>query len=100
MGRRATNPHIDDAAFRALDERYRRNEDGDAMVEALNRLPADDRSMVIMWVLLDRNKTALAKSMGLSVPFVRDRLWRLQELMKEYYKQITKEREENDESIF
>jgi hypothetical protein len=53
-----------------------------------------------MWVLLDRNKTALAKSMGLSVPFVRDRLWRVQELMKEYYKQITQQREEDDESFF
>lgn len=100
MGRRRQDHHVDDAGFKALDERFRLNECNDAMVEALNMLPADDRAIIIMWLLLRRNKTALAKSMGLSVPFVRDRLWRIQELMKEYYKQITKEREENDESIF
>lgn len=100
MGRRRQDHHVDDAGFKALDERFRLNECNDAMVEALNMLPADDRAIIVMWLLLRRNKTALAKSMGLSVPFVRDRLWRLQELMKEYYKQITKEREENDESIF
>jgi DNA-directed RNA polymerase specialized sigma24 family protein len=100
MGRRATNPHVDDAGFKALDERFRLNECNDAMVEALNMLPADDRALIIMWLLLRRNKTALAKALGLSVPFVRDRLWRVQELMKEYYKQITKQREEDDESFF
>ena len=100
MGRRRQDHHVDDAGFKALDERFRLNECNDAMVEALNMLPADDRAVIIMWLLLRRNKTALAKSMGLSVPFVRDRLWRLQELMKEYYKQITKQREEDDESIF
>ena len=100
MGRRRQDHHVDDAGFKALDERFRLNECNDAMVEALNMLPADDRAVIIMWLLLRRNKTALAKSMGLSVPFVRDRLWRVQELMKEYYKQITKQREEDDESIF
>ena len=100
MGRRRQDHHVDDAGFKALDERFRLNECNDAMVEALNMLPADDRAVVIMWLLLRRNKTALAKSMGLSAPFVRDRLWRLQELMKEYHKQITKQREEDDESIF
>ena len=100
MGRRRQDHHVDDAGFKALDERFRLNECNDAMVEALNMLPADDRALIIIWLLLRRNKTALAKSMGLSVPFVRDRLWRLQELMKEYYKQITQEREKNDESIF
>ncbi len=100
MGRRRQDHHVDDAGFKALDERFRLNECNDAMVEALNMLPADDRAVIIMWLLLRRNKTALAKSMGLSVPFVRDRLWRLQELMKEYYKQITKQREEDDESFF
>lgn len=100
MGRRRQDHHVDDAGFKALDERFRLNECNDAMVEALNMLPADDRALIIMWLLLRRNKTALAKALGLSVPFVRDRLWRLQELMKEYYKQTTQEREENDESIF
>lgn len=99
MGRRRQDHHVDDAGFKALDERFHLNECNDAMVEALNMLPADDRAIIIMWLLLRRNKTALAKALGLSRPFVVDKLWRVQQLTKEYYKQVITRREENDESI-
>lgn len=73
----------DEEQFKRLDEEYTLNECNDPMVEALNTLPADERSLMILYISSGNNKTKLAKKLGCSFPFIDHRIWIIQVKLKE-----------------
>lgn len=81
--RKVLSVGTDDEQFRNLDREYQQNECGDPMVEALNALPADERSLFILYIMTGNNKTALAKKMGCSYPIIDQRIFYLQVKLKE-----------------
>lgn len=81
-------------AFRDLDERFRYNESRDPLVSAFNLLPADERAVVLAYIVLGENKQSLARLLGVSVPVVYDRLWRIQVMVQDIFDRHRKADEE------
>lgn len=96
MGKRRLTAEKRDAAFRELNRRFTANEEGDAAVEALNRLPADDRAIMIWYLASGENKTDMAATIGCSWPTIADRLKRIKAAMKEEYQRIIAEKDDDD----
>ena len=97
MGRK-NKRHIDEAAFKALDRRFRENADGDLLVRAFNTLPADDRALMLAYITVGNNTSELARMAGVSRGVIESRLWRIQVVVKERYEKLVKQQE--DEDIF
>lgn len=72
-------------AFRELDARFRYNESRDPLVSAFNLLPADERAVMLAYLVLDGNKQRLARLLGVSLPVIYDRLWRIQVTVQDIY---------------
>ena len=53
------------------------------MVTALNSLPADERSMMILYISTGCNKTKLAKQLNCSWPLIAPKITELQNKLKE-----------------
>lgn len=81
---------FDEQAFKALDREYRLNECGDNLVKAFNTLTADDRAIMLAYIVVKKNKSVLAELLGVSWPTLDDRLWRIQVVVKERYEKIEK----------
>lgn len=96
MGKRRLTAEKRDAAFRELNRRFTVNEEGDAAVEALNRLPADDRAIMIWYLACGENKTDMAATVGCSWPTIADRLKKIRTSMKEEYQRIIAEKDDDD----
>ena len=83
MGRKKRTIEIDqDEAFRQLDSEYRENKEGDPYVSALNRIPADERSLMIMFVVYGLNKIRLASKLDCSWPYLHGRITEIQNHIK------------------
>lgn len=93
MGRRK-NTGLNERDFKELDRRYRTNENGDPLVRAFNSLNADDRAIMLAYIAIGRNKSELAKLLGVSFPVMDDRIWRIQVIVAERYQKIMQETDE------
>jgi DNA-directed RNA polymerase specialized sigma24 family protein len=84
MGRKRKEIDINhhEATFRDLDRIYRENERNDPMVAALNALPADERSLMILYIANGCNKTEVGRILGASEAFVRYKIKAIQEKVK------------------
>jgi DNA-directed RNA polymerase specialized sigma24 family protein len=69
--------------FKELDTIYRANDYDNEMVTALNSLPTDERSMMILYISTGCNKTKLAKQLNCSWPLIAPRITKLQNKLKE-----------------
>ena len=85
------NIKFDEQAFRELDREYRLNEGRDPLVSAFNRLPADDRAIMLAYIVMGHNKKNLARLMGVSWPVVDERIWRIQVVVEEQYRRLRSE---------
>lgn len=94
MGRRPRHSTIDDNAFRELDRTFRTNACGDLLVRAFNSLGADDRAIMLAYITVGKNATALARLMHVSRKCVDRRLWRIQVITQERYERLKKETDE------
>ncbi len=92
----ARNNHkgIDIKAFRELDRRYRLNGHFDPLCRAFNTLPADDRAIMLAYIVVGKKKRHLANLLGVSYPVINDRLWRIQVVVKERYEKILRDMED------
>ena len=88
MGRKLKRHRInsDDESFKDLDIEYQRNDYHDRYVDALNSLPADERSMMILFVTVGNNKARLAKMLGCSRTHISGHITAIQEKLKEIIK--------------
>lgn len=86
MGRRKKHFKIDTAAFRELDMDYQLNEYHDRMVDALNQLPTDERSIMIIYIGTNMNKAEVARILGASGSFCRYKITAIQNKLKEIIK--------------
>ena len=91
---------FDEDAFRDLDREYRANAGGDLLVRALNTMPADDRALMLAYIVCGNNSAELARMAGVSQPAIANRIWRIQVIVKDRYERLKRKQEENDESIF
>lgn len=84
MGRKRKTIDIDhrEDSFKELDRIYRENERKDPMVAALNALPADERSLMILYIANGCNKTEVGRILGASEAFVRYKIKAIQEKVK------------------
>lgn len=96
MGRKRKQLTIDTSAkvFHDLDVEYTVNDYNNAMVDALNSLPPDERSMMILYVATGCNKSKLAKMLGCSRTHIHPRIVALQTKLKEIIK--TKKNADDD----
>lgn len=102
MGRKRTERELTSQRYHELDSRLRENEDDDPRIEAINSLPSDERTLIIMYLALG-NRTALAEMLHISRPYLSDKLWRISVKLKDKRDQINKERQkqqEQDETVF
>lgn len=85
MGRKRKTIDIDqyEDTFRDLDLDYRENERNDVMVAALNSLPPDERSLMILYIANGNNKTEVGRILGASEAFVRYKIKEIQEKLKD-----------------
>ena len=85
MGRKRKRIDFDryEDSFRDLDIDYRENERNDVMVDALNSLPPDERSLMILYIANGNNKTEVGRILGASEAFVRYKIKEIQDKLKE-----------------
>lgn len=85
MGRKRKTIDIDqyEDTFRDLDLDYRENDRNDVMVAALNSLPPDERSLMILYIANGNNKTEVGRILGASEAFVRYKIKEIQEKLKD-----------------
>lgn len=89
MGRKKRTITTDASeAFKSLDREYQANQEGNRYVAALNLLPADERSLMIMYVATGNNKTKLAKSLDCSWPYLHERIQSIQAKLKQLINSI------------
>lgn len=89
MGRKKIK--FDEQAFRQLDRLYRDNDSGDPLVTAFNALPADDRAVMLAYIVVKKNKSALANMFGVSFRIADERLWRIQVKVQEHYRRLVED---------
>lgn len=96
MGRKRKSYVIDadGSQFHELDVEYTRNDYKDVSVDALNGLPPDERSIMILYISVGNNKKELAKRLGCSRTHIHETLKRIQDKLKEQINQ--KLNDEND----
>ena len=84
MGRKRKEIDINhrEDSFKELDRIYRENERNDPMVAALNALPADERSLMILYIVNGCNKTEVGRILGASEAFVRYKVKAIQVKVK------------------
>lgn len=88
MGRKRKQIIINPAEiFHDLDVEYAANDYNNENVNALNSLPTDERSMMILYVSLGCNKSKLARVLGCGRPFIQGRLKEIQTKLKDIIKQ-------------
>lgn len=80
--------------FHDLDVEYAANDYNNEYVNALNSLPPDERSMMILYVATGCNKSKLAKMLGCSRTHIHPRIVALQTKLKEIIK--TKKNADDD----
>lgn len=95
MGRKRKKYNIDplEYSFHELDVEYMRNDYNNEMVDALNQLPPDERSMMIMYITTGNNKTELARRLGCSHSHIRQQIFYLQIKLQEIIKKNQKKDE-------
>lgn len=96
MGRKRKQVTIDqeETLFRELDEEYTANDYHSELVDALNSLPVDERSLFILYIATGCNKSKLAKRLGCSRTHIHPRITGLQTKLKEIIK--NQRHEDND----
>lgn len=84
MSRKRKTIDIDhrEDSFKELDRIYRENESKDPMVYALNALPADERSLMILYIVNNCNKTEVGRILGASEAFVRYKIKAIRDKIK------------------
>lgn len=89
MGRKRKSYVIDadGSQFHELDVEYTRNDYKDVSVDALNSLPPDERSIMILYISVGNNKKELAKRLGCSRTHIHETLKRIQDKLKEQINQ-------------
>ena len=70
-------------AYCDLDIDYRLNETNDSLVEALNSLPTDERSLMVLYISMGCNKAEVARSMNCSDTLIRYRIKAITQKIKD-----------------
>lgn len=86
--------------FRLLDAEYRANTTDSPLVEALNRLPANERALMILYIVLGRNMTATAEYLKADRHTIDNYVWTTKIKIEDNLRQINREREADDEFVF
>ena len=86
--------------FRQLDAEYRANTADSPAVEALNRLPPDERALMILYIVLDRNMCATADYLHADRHTIDRYIWITKIKIEANLKEINKQREIENEYVF
>ena len=69
--------------FETLDYQYQLNTDENDAVEALNRLPADERNLMILYIECNAHYTEVARKTHLSVQTIKEHVDNIKEKLKD-----------------
>jgi DNA-directed RNA polymerase specialized sigma24 family protein len=86
--------------FRELDREYRENTTDSPAVEALNRLPPDERALMILYIVMGRNMNATANYLHVDRHTIDRYIWFTKIKIETNLIEINKQREKNNEFVF